>query len=172
MSEAIANGNARYETDDDIASEIDASMNEFIRQLIDGPSPANSFVPSAFPSESPTFYLAGSEIPTAQSEIPKAEDSVGHSAQDSNQGFETPGCAANPIDLTGTSEPIKVLGLTLLNNAIEFDILRELDYWAAAKAAHLWVRGEENAALRATSSYRLIQTLANELRQVTKKLEF
>jgi hypothetical protein len=81
-------------------------------------------------------------------------------------------CRPRLFRRTESGDPVKILGLALLNNPLEFEVMHELDYWAAAKAAHLWVRAEENEALRATTSYKLIQALAFELQQVAKKLEF
>lgn len=168
MSEAIANGNARYEIVMPNATYDDFEGHFYLPGCVFD----DDFVPPHFPSDLENLQPAGSEIPNARISRDTLEDSVEDSVQDSNQAFLTPGCANNPIDLTESGDPVKVLGLALLNNPLEFEVLRELDYWAAAKAAHLWVRAEENEALRATTSYKLIQTLAFELQQVAKKLEF
>ena len=163
MTEAIANGNARYELpaddDDDLDMEINAEMQEFVRELCDGQRTLGSLEPSELPTER------------------ILEDTQKDSVEDSDKAFETPnpkipGCADHPIDLTQTDQSINILGLELQRTETEFKLLQELDHWAAAKAAHLWVRAEEDEHVRNASSYRLIQALAYELKQVVQKLEF
>jgi hypothetical protein len=146
MTEAITNGNARYELPaDDLDVSFTQEMENFVRELTDGERTLGNLEPSEPPTE-----LILEDTPT-----PKILGS-----QD------------NPIDLTQTDQTICLLGLELMRTETEFKLLHELDNWAAAKAAHLWVRAEEDEQLKQTSSYRLIQALAYELKEVAKCIEF
>ena len=156
MTEAIANGNARCELSADerarrvatFEEEVDAfaqEMEKYVRELTDDEQPLGNLEPS----ENPTDLILED---TPKPKILGSQD--------------------NPIDLTQTDQTISLLGLELMRTETEFKLLHELDNWAAAKAAHLWLRAEEDEQLKATSSYRLIQALAYELKEVAKCIEF
>lgn len=159
MTEAITNGNARYELPaDDLDVSFTQEMEHFVRELTDGERTLGNLEPSALPTD---LILQDTQ---------KDSDSV-------LDVFDTPnpkilGSQDNPIDLTQTDHTICLLGLELMRTETEFKLLHELDNWAAAKAAHLWLRAEEDEQLKKTSSYRLIQALAYELKEVAKCIEF
>lgn len=167
MTEAITNGNARYELPADTRAERDfeREVDEFAREM-------EKYVTELTDGEQPLGNLEPSELPT--------ELILEDTQKDSNgvlDVFETPnpkilGSQNNPIDLTKTDHTICLLGLELMRTETEFKLLHELDNWAAAKAAHLWLRAEEDEQLKKTSSYRLIQALAYELKEVAKCIEF